>query len=131
MAQTPFEQRFSYDARLRMLFIDLRQLAIKSERDIERIRAEVERRVRQLGHSVYAIVNYRGCRIEPSVLASYRRMVEALEASCYLGVTRYGMSGRLAVDPPDGANSPSFPDPQWEAAHRSWALAAEAAPRPR
>ena len=130
MAQTPFEERFSYDARLRMLFIDLRQLAIRSERDIERIKAEVERRVRQLGHAVYAIVNYRECRIDPSVLGSYRRMVETLEASCYLGVTRYGMSGRLAVDP-DGAYCASLPDPQWEAAHRSWALAAEAAPRPR
>ena len=29
------------------------------------------------------------------MLDSYRRMVEALEASCYLGVTRYGMSGKL------------------------------------
>src|SRR4030095_10126568 len=36
MLETPFEERFSYDARLRMLFIDLRQLAIKSQRDIER-----------------------------------------------------------------------------------------------
>ena len=63
----------------RMLFIDFRQLTIASERDIERIKAEVERRVRPLGHKVYAIVNYRGCRIEPAVPTSYRRMVEALE----------------------------------------------------
>jgi propionate CoA-transferase len=130
MAQTPFEARFSYDARLRMLFIDLRQLAIKSERDIERIKAEVERRVRQLGHAVYAIVNYRGCKIDPSVLASYRRMVETLEASCYLGVTRYGMSGRLAVDP-EGACSASLPAPQWQPVHRLLALAAEGALLPR
>ena len=36
MAETPFEDRFSYDPRLRMLFIDLRQLAIRSEHDVER-----------------------------------------------------------------------------------------------
>ena len=39
--------------------------------------------------------------------------------SCYLGVTRYGMSGRLAVDP-DGACCASLPDPQWQPRHRSW-----------
>jgi len=105
MAERPFEDRFSYDPKLRMLFIDLRQLAIRSERDVQRIRTEVERRVRFLGHAVYAIVNYRGCRVDPSVRDSYRRMVETLEKSCYLGVTRYGMSGRLAPDP-DHARSP-------------------------
>ncbi len=117
MAETPFEDRFSYDPRLRMLFIDLRQLAIRSEHDVERIKAEVERRVRPLGHAVYAIVNYRGCRIDPGVRDSYRRMVEALETSCYLGVTRYGMSGLIRepdidcrVDAPDRAASG---DPTW------------------
>ena len=118
MAERPFEERFSYDPKLRMLFIDLRQLAIRSERDVERIKTEVERRVRPLGHAVYAIVNYRGCRIDPGVRDSYRRMVEALEASCYLGVTRYGMSGPIPephidcrVDAPDRAASG---DPTWQ-----------------
>jgi len=76
-----------------MLFIDFRHLAIRSQRDVDQIVGEVEKRVRSVGHSVHAIVNYRGCRIAPDVLDSYRRMVRALEAHCYLGVTRYGMSG--------------------------------------
>ena len=67
MAEKPFEERFSYDARLRMLFIDFRHLAIRSQRDVDHIAGEVEKRVRSLGHSVHAIVNYRGCRIDPSV----------------------------------------------------------------
>ena len=123
MAERPFEERFSYDPRLRMLFIDLRQLAIRSERDVERIKTEVERRVRPLGHAVYAIVNYRGCRIDPGIRDSYRRMVEALEASCYLGVTRYGMSGLIPepdidcrVDTPDRAASG---DPPWQHARNA------------
>jgi propionate CoA-transferase len=127
MAERPFEERFSYDPRLRMLFIDLRQLAIRSERDVERIKAEVERRVRPLGHAVYAIVNYRGCRIDPGVRDAYRQMVEALEASCYLGVTRYGMSGLVSgpdidcrVDAPD---RPASGDPTWRHA-RTTLLAA-------
>ena len=66
---------------------------------MERIKAEVERHIGKLGHKVYAIVNYRDCRIEPGVQASYRGMVEALQDRCYLGVTRYGLSGALEMDP--------------------------------
>jgi propionate CoA-transferase len=98
MLAMPLEQRFAYDPMLRMLFIDFRQLTIASNRNVERIREEVERRIGSLGHKVYAIVNYRGCRIEPAVQESYMRMVEALEARCYLGVTRYGLSDIREAD---------------------------------
>jgi propionate CoA-transferase len=108
LLERPFAERFSYDPKLKMLFIDFRQLAITSDADVERVREEVERRVKGLGHGVFAIINYRGCRIGPQVLDSYRRMVAALEASCYLGVTRYGLSGRLvpAADNDTGDGAP-------------------------
>ena len=102
MLVIPFAQRFSYDPKLRMLFIDLRQLRIKSNGDIECIKAEVERYVQPLGHKVYAIVNYRDCRIEPAVLDSYCRMVKALEESHYINVTRYGSSRFLNPHPATG-----------------------------
>ena len=89
------ERRLSYDPVLRMLFIDLRDLAIAEQRDIERIKAEVEGRVRRLGHKVYAIVNTRGLSIDPGVRDSFRRTFAGLEASCCLGVTRYGAAGPL------------------------------------
>ena len=108
MLAMPIEQRFAYDPKLRMLFVDFRQLTIATDRDVERIKAEVERRIGSLGHKVYAIVNYRGCRIEPAVAASYGRMVEALETRCYLGVTRYGVSDVLEVH----GRIPSRPWPQ-------------------
>src|SRR6516225_55835 len=95
MLAMPIEQRFAYDPKLRMLFVDFRQLTIATDRDVERIKAEVERHIGALGHKVYAIVNYRDCRIAPAVQASYHRMVEALETRCYLGVTRYGASDAL------------------------------------
>ena len=41
----PFASRFSYEPGLNMLFINFEQLEIATERDVERIRAEVERRV--------------------------------------------------------------------------------------
>jgi len=108
MLAMPIELRFAYDPKLRMLFVDFRQLTIETDRDVERIKAEVERRIGSLGHKVYAIVNYRGCRIEPAVAASYGRMVEALETRCYLGVTRYGVSDVLEVH----GRIPSRPWPQ-------------------
>jgi propionate CoA-transferase len=120
MTEGPLEARFSYDPKLKMLFIDLRQLSIRSERDVERLRDEVERRVKPLGHGVYAIVNYRGCRIDPAARASYQRMVAELEASCYLGVTRYGMSGKLG---------PAWGNDDWAAAATS-NRAVEGAPWP-
>jgi propionate CoA-transferase len=119
MLAMPLEQRFAYDPLLRMLFIDFRQLTIASNRDIQRIKAEVERCIGPLGHKVYAIVNYRDCKIEPAVQTSYRRMVEALEERCYLGVTRYGLSD--IPDPDAGRNNPSqLADPaSWDDAARS------------
>jgi propionate CoA-transferase len=95
MSTIPLAHRFSYDAKLRMLFIDFRQFTISSHRDIEQIQAAVERTVRPLGHRVYALVNYQGCTIEPALLNSYVKMVERLEASYYLDVTRYGASRSL------------------------------------
>jgi propionate CoA-transferase len=109
MSTIPLARRFSYDPKLRMLFIDFRHLAIDSPRDIEQIQAEVERIVRPLGHRVYALVNYQGARIEPSLLHGYRRMVARLEANCYLDVTRYGATGSLRPAPQsaNGGGRPS------------------------
>jgi len=90
MTALPLEKRFSYDPVLRMLFIDFRGHAIRAERDVERVGAEMERHLSPLGHRVHAIINYRGCSIDPAARDSYCRMIEALEASYLLGVTCYG-----------------------------------------
>jgi len=105
------EQRFSYDPVLRMLFIDFRQLAIATPGDIDRVKSEVEKRVRPLGHKVYAIVDYRGCVIDPAVFDSYCRMIDELEASCRLAVTRYGAAGPLMPHPSAAAMSRKAPLP--------------------
>jgi len=95
MSPMPFAQRFNYDAKLRMLFIDFRNLVIKTEGDIAQLKAEVEKRVQPLGHRVYALVNYRGCKLDPALRKSYRQMVQNLEESYYIEVTRYGASRLL------------------------------------
>ena len=74
-----------------MLFIDFSHLAITSERDVQRIKAEVERYVKLLGRKVYTIVNYNGCTIDPAVAETYARMVDVLVERFCLGLTQYGM----------------------------------------
>jgi len=93
----PLDKRFSYDPGLNVLFINFERLNIRTERDIDRIRTEVEKRVASLGHKVYAIVNYNNCTIDPAVFESYSRMVEGLMRDHYIDVTRYGTSGFLRM----------------------------------
>ena len=51
MLELPLERRFSYDEKLNVLFINFERLAIKTVRDVARIKAEVERRVRPVTSS--------------------------------------------------------------------------------
>ena len=76
MLTMPFDERISYDPTLKMLFLDFSQLAIISERDVQRIKTEVEGHVKSLQRPVHAIVNYSGCSIESAALESYGRMVD-------------------------------------------------------
>jgi propionate CoA-transferase len=48
MLTMPFDERISYDPTLKMLFLDFSQLAIISERDVQRIKTEVESHVKSL-----------------------------------------------------------------------------------
>ena len=91
MLPMPFEKRISYDPRLKMLFLDFRELAIKSECDVQRIKAEVDSHVKPFDRPVHAIVNYSGCTIGSAALESYGRMVNSLVASCDLGLIPYGI----------------------------------------
>lgn len=74
-----------------MLLLDFRELAIKSECDVQRIKAEVDSHVKPFDRPVHAIVNYSGCTIGSAALESYGRMVDSLLASCDLGLIPYGI----------------------------------------
>ena len=76
MLTMPFDERISYDPTLKMLFLDFSQLAIISERDVQRIKTEVESHVKPFERPVHVIVNYSGCSIESAALESYGRMVD-------------------------------------------------------
>lgn len=103
LAAVPLADRFTYDVKLRMLFIDLRNLSVTSAEVCHEIWIEVERLVRPLGHPVCAIVNDKNIRIEPAAIDDYRRLLQALDQLFTLGVTRYGLSSGLTpASVPDG-----------------------------
>jgi propionate CoA-transferase len=97
MLTMPIENRISYDPKLKVLFLDLRQLAIKSEDDVQRIRVAVEDCVKPYRHSIYGIADYRECTIEPSVSDSYSRMVDAFIARG-IALTPYGNGWQPQVE---------------------------------
>ena len=120
---TPLQQRFSYDAKFKVLFVDLRQLAIESDRDVERLRVEFAQHITALGGRVHAMVNCRACGIAPAVADSFQRMLIALEDAFRVAVTSYGAPHMLT--------SPAASDRGGGDAHAGSAgLRRPAAPRP-
>jgi propionate CoA-transferase len=93
----PLEERFSYDAQQNTFFINFERLSIRSQADVDRIRAMVEARLAPLGRKVYAIVNYESFDIVPEVIDAYGAMVKGLMDRFYSGVTRYTTSNFLRV----------------------------------
>ncbi|HNI82330.1 MAG TPA: acyl CoA:acetate/3-ketoacid CoA transferase, partial [Rhodocyclaceae bacterium] len=58
MLEIPMKDRLSYDAENNLFFVNFEGLAVRTEADIERIRANVEHQLAPIGHKVFAIVNY-------------------------------------------------------------------------
>lgn len=70
---------------------------IDLERDVEAIRQQVVSMLGNLGHKVYAVVNYDNFRIGPSVLDAYTDMVTSLMEGYYQHVTRFTTSTFLRM----------------------------------
>jgi len=95
LLRIPLAERFDYDARQNVFFVNFERLTVRSSGDIARIRDLVTARLAPIGHKVYAIVNYDGFDILPELLDAYSAMVSELTRRFYSGVTRYTTSGFL------------------------------------
>jgi len=93
----PLDRRFTYDPELNLFFVNFERLTIRSQKDIDEIREQAERKLKPLGRKVYAIVNYDNATILPDVVEPYGEMVRRLMDSYYWGVTRYSTSGFLRL----------------------------------
>lgn len=92
-----FEQRLSYDPDRNVLFLNFEGLQVRTEEDIELVRAAVERRCKSIGRRVRVVVNYDGCRIDESVLDTWAAMVRHMEENHYTRVTRYTTSAFMRM----------------------------------
>ncbi|WP_280152869.1 acyl CoA:acetate/3-ketoacid CoA transferase [Piscinibacter sp. XHJ-5] len=93
MLALPLSSRIELDPRSGLLFINFEGLAVNSEQDVADIEAEVERRVKPLGHRVQVVVNYDHFSILPDLMDAYAAMVQRLTRRYYDKVTRYAASG--------------------------------------
>jgi propionate CoA-transferase len=101
----PLDRRLSYDPEHNLFFVNFERLTIRSQKDIDDIREQVERKLKPLDRKVYAIVNYDNATILPDVIGPYGEMVHYLMERYYWGVTRYSTSGFLRLKLGDALTS--------------------------
>jgi propionate CoA-transferase len=97
MLRLPLPERFAYDAQQNTLFINFEGHTVRSQADVEAIRAQVTRLVEPLGRRVRAIVNYDNFSIFPDLLDAYAAMVKDLEERHYSIVSRHAASNFLRM----------------------------------
>jgi propionate CoA-transferase len=97
MLRLPLDQRFTYDPKQNLFFVNFERLPVRSRNDIRAIKEGVEAKLAPLGHKVYAIVNYDNFSIVPELLDEYSAMVRGLMDHFYTGVSRYTTSGFLRM----------------------------------
>ena len=92
MLALPLEQRFTYDEKHNLFFINFEGLSVRSREDIEDLRQRIEARLQPLRRKVYTIVNYDNFSLAPELLDAYMDMVRDLVERYYIRVTRYTSS---------------------------------------
>src|SRR5215467_11983982 len=92
MLRLPFDARFNYDHDHNILFINLSELAIKTQEIIDRYKQRIRSIVEPLGHKVYAVVNYDGFELDRDFEDAYIDALKEVGGRYFLGVTRYATS---------------------------------------
>jgi propionate CoA-transferase len=95
MLAIPLDQRVAYDEEHNVLFLNFERLSVRTSADVAEVHAEIKRRLDEIGHKVYGIVNYDNFDLAPDVADEYAMMVRQLVDNYYFGVSRYTTSGFL------------------------------------
>ncbi len=93
----PLEERFSYNERENLFFVNFEGLAVRSSEQIQRIQELVAEHCEPPGKRVYTIVNYDNFSIVPELIGEYSDMVKYVVEKYYAGVTRYTTSAFLRM----------------------------------
>lgn len=97
MLSMPMDNRFTLDTERGIIFINFERLTVRTIKDVEAIRRQVESKIQPLGHKVRAIVNYDEFVLAPEVEAEYLDMVRDMVGRFYTHVTRYTTSAFLRM----------------------------------
>ena len=91
------ERRITYDTARGTLFLNFEGMRVRTAKDVDDIKAAVERQCREIGKRVPVAVNYDHFRIDPELVDAYAAMVRHMEATCYTEVARYTGSAFLRL----------------------------------
>ena len=91
----PLPERFSYEPERNTLFLNFEWLDVRSQADIDAIKALVEQSVAKAGRKVWGVVNYDHFSLLPELEDAWLDMVREVVRTHYLDVTRYTTSGFL------------------------------------
>jgi propionate CoA-transferase len=99
--QTLFEldlgRRITFDPDRDTLFLNFEGMRVRSEHDIEEIRAAVEAECRKIGHRMPVVVNYDNFHLNEELVDQYAEMVRHMETHHYTQVSRYTSSAFLRM----------------------------------
>ena len=93
----PLADRFSLDAERGIMFIDFAGYRVRSTREVEEVRAEVERRCMPLGRKIEAVIDYDGCSIDPAIAEAWFDMARDVQTRFYAKATRYTTSAFMRL----------------------------------
>ena len=93
----PMDERFTYQPKDNLLFVNFEGLSIRSQKEINDIREQVERICKPLGKRVQTIVNYDNFSIVPDLIEPYTAMVDEVVSLYYYKVTRYTTNAFMRV----------------------------------
>ncbi|NJN46453.1 MAG: acyl CoA:acetate/3-ketoacid CoA transferase [Candidatus Competibacteraceae bacterium] len=105
LLRLPLAERFIYDPKDNLFFVNLEGYQVKTPADIEAIRTVVEQRLSPLNKKVFGIVNYDNFYIAPDLLDAYTGMVKQVVERYYSGVSRYTTSAFLRMKLGDALQS--------------------------
>ncbi|HOM15061.1 MAG TPA: CoA-transferase, partial [Rubrivivax sp.] len=83
MLRLPLAQRFDFDAEQGVFFANFEGLTVRTEADVDQIRAALEQRLRPLGRKVPAIVDYDNFSVLPDAMDAYSAMVRDVAGRHY------------------------------------------------
>lgn len=93
----PLESRLIYSPDSNVFFVNFEGVAVRTEQDIDRIKARIEAILGKLGKKVSTIVNYDNFSLAPGLEDKYSEMVQHVVSTYYNSVTRYTTSAFLRM----------------------------------